>query len=64
MVSVSKQFTYSINFTVVSSGAKLIFLSRKWIFFTLVWHEQFLCFLLELFFLKMQSKIGVRIIHG
>ena len=29
----------------------------------LVWHEQFLWFLLEPFFFKMQSKIGVRIIH-
>ena len=40
MVSVSKQFTYSINFTAVSSGTN--FLIQKMDFFTIVWHEQFL----------------------
>ena len=50
-------------FTVPSSVVEQIFLSSTWISFTLVLHEQFLCFLLENSFFKMQFKIGLCIIH-
>ena len=40
-----------------------------WVFpnddvFTLIFPKHFLCFLLPFFFFKVQSKIGVHIIHG